>query len=100
MSISLCTVTGNIFRPDGKIPVNARVRFTLKSWGEESNSFVPPDAVEADVDSAGAFTADVWRGATVEVAILSDVQGITRKTVLSKAAVIPAASSTTLSAIV
>lgn len=89
MSVTTYTITGSVFRPDGKLPTSAKVRFTLLSWGEEATNIVSPDAVEADVDSAGAFSATLWP-ATYRVSLISYVKGIKRETVLSDAATVSA----------
>jgi hypothetical protein len=94
MTVTTYTVTGNIFLPSGKVPPNARVRFKLTAWTEEAANVIPPDAVEATVNSGGDFSAVVVP-ATYRISVISDVQGITRETVLTEAATVTADATLT-----
>jgi hypothetical protein len=88
----MATITGTVNLPSGKPPAIASLRFELLTW-TQSGATIPPDAVDATVQSGGGFSIDVVP-ATYRVSLISDVQGVTRKTVLAKAATVTA--STTL----
>jgi hypothetical protein len=89
MSVTTYTITGNVLSPDGEVPSSALVRFTLRKWGEEGVNIVAPDVVDAAVDNNGAFSAKLWPG-TYHVALISQINGIKRQTVLSHEATVSA----------
>ena len=53
-------ITGKIYLPDGSIPQNAVIQFTLTGFSDDSGDAVIPHSVIGDVASTGDIDIDVW----------------------------------------
>ncbi len=61
MSVSLTTLTGPIFMPDGATPVGGRVSFELSSWDrEEGEALFISGPVYSTIDENGEFSVQLF----------------------------------------
>lgn len=61
MSVSLTTITGPIYLPNGATPVGGRVSFELSSWDQEEGAgLVISGPVYTTIDSNGQFSVELY----------------------------------------
>lgn len=61
MVVSLTTVTGPVYLPDGNTPIGGRVSFELSSWDREvGEALFISGPVYADIDQNGQFSVELF----------------------------------------
>jgi len=61
MAVSLTTVSGPIYLPDGNTPVGGRVSFELSSWDrEEGEALIVSGPVYSEIDEDGQFSVQLY----------------------------------------
>lgn len=53
-------ITGNVLLPDGSIPENADIHFTLTGFSASNSDAVVPHTVVGSIGSSGDIDVDVW----------------------------------------
>lgn len=80
------TVTGPVLLPNGAVPVNGKIIFTLSSWDKELNDAVyVPGPLSVPLDSFGGFSCDLFSNSVGEnstVYRVSVIHGTDRETVV------------------
>jgi hypothetical protein len=80
------TVTGPVLLPNGTVPINGRIIFTLSSWDKEANDAVyVPGPLSVLLDSQGNFSCELFSnnvGANSTVYRVSVIHGTDRETVV------------------
>ena len=65
MSVSLTTITGPIYLPNGATPVGGRVSFELSSWDQEEGAgLIVSGPVYSTIDSNGQFSVELYTTAS------------------------------------
>lgn len=61
MSVSLTTLTGPIYMPNGATPVGGRVSFELSSWDrEEGEALIVSGPIYSNIDENGQFSVELF----------------------------------------
>lgn len=80
------TVVGPVTLPDGTVPVNGRIIFTLSSWDKEPNESVYiPGPLSVPLDSSGNFSCNLFSnnvGENSTVYKVSVIHGTDRETIV------------------
>lgn len=67
MSVTMTTITGPVYLPNGMTPLGGRVSFELSSWDlEDASGLIVTGPVYADIDSNGQFSIDLFTSSAGE----------------------------------